>query len=64
MSPNMASAAPKTSPARDVPKKTAAPVAKATAVVSMKDWVARNATRAAGVEAPKAGKKAKRGKGK
>lgn len=60
----VAKTAPKTSPARDVPKKTAAPVAKATAVVSMKDWVARNATRAAGVEAPKAGKKAKRGKGK
>lgn len=60
----VAKTAPKTSPARDVPKKTAAPVAKATAVVSMKDWVARNATRAAGVDAPKAGKKAKRGKGK
>lgn len=60
----VAKTAPKTSPARDVPKKTAAPVAKATAVVSMKDWVARNATRAAGVESPKAGKKAKRGKGK
>ena len=60
----VAKTAPKTSPARGLPKKTAAPVAKATAVVSMKDWVARNATRAAGVEAPKAGKKAKRGKGK
>ena len=60
----VAKTAPKTSPARGLPKKTAAPVAKATAVVSMKDWVARNATRAAGVEAPKADKKAKRGKGK
>ncbi|KRA42447.1 class III poly(R)-hydroxyalkanoic acid synthase subunit PhaE [Pseudoxanthomonas sp. Root630] len=37
---------------------------KPASVVSMKDWVARNATRAATAEAPKAVKKAKRGKGK
>ena len=38
--------------------------AKPASVVSMKDWVARNATRAATTESPKAAKKAKRGKGK
>ena len=38
--------------------------AKPASVVSMKDWVARNATRGASAEAPKAGKKTKRGKGK
>lgn len=45
-------------------KKAAAPIAKPTSVVSMKDWVARNATRGAVAEAPGAGKKTKRGKGK
>lgn len=49
-------------------KKAKAPTAKPAsvkpaAVVSMKDWVARNATRGGSVEAPRAGKKAKRGKG-
>lgn len=49
-----------------VPKapKKAAPIAKPASVVSMKDWVARNATRGAVAEAPGAGKKTKRGKGK
>lgn len=51
-------------PVAKAPKKAAAPVAKPTSVVSMKDWVARNATRGASDEAPKAGKKTKRGKGK
>lgn len=46
------------------PKKTAAPASKPAAVVSMKDWVARNAARAATAEAPKAARKTKRGKGK
>lgn len=45
-------------------KKAAAPIAKPTSVVSMKDWVARNATRGAVAEAPGSGKKTKRGKGK
>lgn len=38
--------------------------AKPASVVSMKDWVARNATLGASAEAPKTGKKPKRGKGK
>ncbi len=46
------------------PKKTAAPASKPAAVVSMKDWVARNAARAATAQAPKAARKTKRGKGK
>jgi class III poly(R)-hydroxyalkanoic acid synthase PhaE subunit len=46
------------------PKKAAAPIAKTMSVVSMKDWVARNATRGAVVEAPGADRKTKRGKGK
>ena len=45
-------------------KKAPAPATKAASVVSMKDWVARNAARAATAEPPKAAKKAKRGKGK
>ncbi|WFC40635.1 class III poly(R)-hydroxyalkanoic acid synthase subunit PhaE [Pseudoxanthomonas sp. SE1] len=45
-------------------KKAAAPAAKPASVVSMKDWVARNATRGATSDTPKAGKKAKRGSGK
>ena len=51
-------------PVAKAPKKVATPVAKPTSVVSMKDWVARNATRGASAEAPKAGRKTKRGKGK
>lgn len=46
------------------PKKTAAPASKPASVVSMKDWVARNAARAATAQAPKAASKTKRGKGK
>ncbi|MBA3930907.1 MAG: hypothetical protein C0521_15105, partial [Xanthomonas sp.] len=38
--------------------------AKPAAVVSMKDWVARNATRSGAAGVPEAGKKTKRGKGK
>nr|WP_298122986.1 class III poly(R)-hydroxyalkanoic acid synthase subunit PhaE [uncultured Pseudoxanthomonas sp.] len=45
-------------------KKAAPPAAKPASVVSMKDWVARNATRGATSDTPKAGKKAKRGSGK
>lgn len=52
----------KVSPPRSRPAPPAA--AKPASVVSMKDWVARNATRAATTESPKAAKKAKRGKGK
>lgn len=56
-------------PVAKAPKQARAPAAKPApakpaSVVSMKDWVARNATRGASVEEPKAGKKAKRGKGK
>jgi len=57
-------AVPKKSPVRKAHKKTVVPPVKATSVVSMKDWVARNATRAATTEAPKAAKKTKRGKAK
>lgn len=46
-----------------VPAAKPAP-AKPASVVSMKDWVARNATLGASAEAPKTGKKPKRGKGK
>lgn len=49
-------------PATKSLKKAVAPATKPTSVVSMKDWVARNATR--GATAPKADKKTKRGKGK
>ena len=51
-------------PAADAPKKAATPAMKPTSVISMKDWVARNATRGAIADAPKAGRKTKRGKGK
>ena len=61
---SVAKAVPKTSSSRKAPKKTAAPAAKPASVVSMKDWVARNAARAATTEAPKAAGKTKRGKGK
>ena len=61
---SVAQAVPKTSSSRKAPKKTAAPAAKPASVVSMKDWVARNAARAATTEAPKAAGKTKRGKGK
>ncbi|SDQ84539.1 poly(R)-hydroxyalkanoic acid synthase, class III, PhaE subunit [Pseudoxanthomonas sp. CF385] len=54
----------KKAPVSKAPKKTPAPASKPTSVVSMKDWVARNATRAATTEAPKAARKTKRGKGK
>lgn len=47
------------------PNKAAAPIAKPASIVSMKDWVARNATRGAtDATTSKAGKKTKRGKGK
>lgn len=51
------------------PKQAKAPPAKPAsakpaAVVSMKDWVARNATRSGVVDSPGTGKKTKRGKGK
>lgn len=55
--------APKTLVAK-APRKASAPVTKPASVVSMKDWVARNATRGAAGEASGAGKKTKRGKGK
>jgi len=61
---SVAKAVPKTSSSRKAPKKAAAPAAKPASVVSMKDWVARNAARAAATEAPKAAGKTKRGKGK
>jgi class III poly(R)-hydroxyalkanoic acid synthase PhaE subunit len=51
-------------PAAKAPKKVAAPAAKPASVVSMKDWVARNATRGTAAEAPRPAKKTKRGKGK
>ena len=60
----VAKAVPKTSASRKAPNKTAAPAAKPASVVSMKDWVARNAARAATTEAPKAARKTKRSKGK
>jgi class III poly(R)-hydroxyalkanoic acid synthase PhaE subunit len=56
-------------PVAKAPKRARAPAAKPApakpaSVVSMKDWVARNATLGASAEAPKTGKKPKRGKGK
>ncbi|MFT3668763.1 MAG: class III poly(R)-hydroxyalkanoic acid synthase subunit PhaE [Pseudoxanthomonas sp.] len=54
----------KKAPVSKATKKAQAPVAKPASVVSMKDWVARNATRAAPAEVPNAAKKTKRGKGK
>jgi class III poly(R)-hydroxyalkanoic acid synthase PhaE subunit len=55
---------PRTVAAKPAPKKPA-PTARAkppsTSVVSMKDWVARNAARDATVDAPKTGRKTKRG---
>ena len=62
-----AKAMPKAPVTKKAAKKLApAPSAKTApaSVVSMKDWVARNATRAATADKPKAGKKAKRGRGK
>ncbi|WP_334178798.1 class III poly(R)-hydroxyalkanoic acid synthase subunit PhaE [Pseudoxanthomonas sp.] len=59
-----AKVAPKTSPVRKARKKAATSAAKATSVVSMKDWVARNATRSGAADAPRAGRKTKRGKAK
>ena len=54
----------KKAPVSKAAKKAPTPAAKPASVVSMKDWVARNATRAAAAEVPNAAKKTKRGKGK
>lgn len=54
----------KKAPVSKAAKKAPTPAAKPASVVSMKDWVARNATRAAAAEVPSAAKKTKRGKGK
>lgn len=61
-------AAPKKPAAKAVPKKSAAPrkppsstAAAPASVVSMKDWVARNAARSAAADGPRAERKTKRG---
>ncbi|TQM12718.1 class III poly(R)-hydroxyalkanoic acid synthase PhaE subunit [Pseudoxanthomonas sp. 3HH-4] len=51
-------------PVPKAPKNAAPPAGKPASVVSMKDWVARNTTRSATSDTPKAGKKTKRGSSK
>ena len=50
--------------ARKAEKKAATPAVKPISIVSMKDWVARNATRGASAATPKTDSRKKRGKGK